>query len=122
MRHRFALLMGSLFALSLHSQAHPEACLIHSQGNQVDVKICQQNRSIPPAMFHSGFCQPQLNGQKVAVTYVEQCPGGSFGVCRSARVGGMPYQQDIHYYGVASDARYLKPACEQQSKGIWMGR
>ena len=32
----------------------------------------------------------------------------------------MPYKQDIHYYGVDSDARYLKPACERQSKGVWM--
>lgn len=106
--------------LGLASQAWGEACVIHSQGNQVDVKICQQNRSIPSNMFRSGFCQPQLKGQKVEVTFVERCPMGSFGECRGAQVGGMPYKQDIHYYGVDSDARYLKPACERQSKGVWM--
>ena len=35
---------------------------------------------------------------------------------------GHAYQQDIHYYGIATDARYLKPACEQQYKGVWMER
>ena len=59
-------------------------------------------------------------GQKVDVSFVEQCPVGAFGVCRNARVGGTPYQQDIHYYGVAEDAAYLKPFCESQSKGVWM--
>jgi len=47
---------------------------------------------------------------------------GAFGVCRNATVGGTPYQQDVHYYGVASDATYLKPFCEKQSKGVWMAR
>ena len=57
-----------------------------------------------------------------AVEFVEQCPIGAYGVCRNARVGGTPYQQDVHYYGVASDATYLKAYCEQQSKGVWMAR
>ncbi|WP_263143595.1 NADH:ubiquinone oxidoreductase [Pseudomonas sp. RIT-PI-AD] len=113
-------LLPVLFGLS--SQAFAEACVVHSQGDQVDVKICQQNVNIPKQMFHDGFCQPQLKGQKVDVSYAEQCPAGSFGVCRNARVGSTPYQQDIHYYGVASDAHYLKPFCEKQSKGKWMDR
>jgi hypothetical protein len=108
--------------LGLASQAWGEACVVHSQGNQVEVKVCQQNRSIPANLFRNGFCAPQLQGQKVEVSFVEQCPAGAFGECRNARVSGTPYQQDIHYYGVASDARYLKPACEQQSKGVWMAR
>lgn len=103
----------------LSGAALAEGCVIHSQGEQVEVRICQQNRSIPPEMFRTGFCQPRLKGQKVEVTMVEQCPSDYFGACRNARVGGMPYQQDIFYYGVATDARYLKPACEQQSKGVW---
>ena len=97
-----------------------EACVVHSQAERLDVKVCQQNRSIPPNLFRSGFCQPELKGQKVDVSFVEQCPVGAFGVCRNARVGGTPYQQDIHYYGVAEDAAYLKPFCESQSKGVWM--
>lgn len=98
-----------------------QACVVHSHGNSVDVQVCQQNRSIPEEMFREGFCQPHLQGQEVEVSYVEQCPEGSFGICRNAQVGGMPYQQDIHYYGVASDARLLKPYCEQQSQGQWEG-
>lgn len=96
-----------------------EACLIHSAGSQVDVRVCQQNRSIPPQLFRNGFCQPQLDGQKVEVQYVSQCPIGAFGVCRNAAAGGPAYRQDIHYYGVASDARLLKPYCEKQSRGVW---
>lgn len=114
--------MLALMLLGLAGQAWAEACVVHSAGQQVDVRLCQQNRSIPANLFREGFCAPQLQGQKVEVSFVEQCPAGSFGVCRSARVQGTPYQQDIHYYGVASDARYLKPACEQQSKGVWMAR
>lgn len=113
-------LLLSLPLLLSGGQALAQACVIHSEGAQVDVKICQQNRSIPEEMFRTGFCQPQLKGQKVEVRFAEQCPIGYFGACRNARVGNMPYQQDIFYYGVASDARYLQPACEQQSKGVWM--
>ncbi|MGY4532330.1 hypothetical protein ACVW0Y_001454 [Pseudomonas sp. TE3786] len=108
--------------LLLSGQVLAEACVVHSQAERLDVKVCQQNRSIPPNLFHTGFCQPTLQGQKVTVDYVEQCPQGSFGVCRSAKVPGTPYQQDIHYYGVASDATYLKPACEKQNRGVWMDR
>ncbi|PTU74469.1 NADH:ubiquinone oxidoreductase [Pseudomonas mangrovi] len=112
----FVLLLGS------SSLAFGEACVVHTEGNRVEVKVCQQNRSIPAELFRSGFCQPQLKGQKVEVSYVEQCPDNSFGICRNAQVGGMPYRQDIHYYGVETDARFLKPFCEQQSKGVWMAR
>ena len=117
MHRGFVLLLA---ALPLLAQA--EACIVHSQGAQVDVKVCQQNRSIPANLFRGGFCAPQLQGQKVEVSFAEQCPSGAFGECRNARVGGTPYQQDIFYYGVETDARYLKPACEQQSKGVWMAR
>ena len=113
-------LLLSLFALS--GLAWGEACVVHSQAERLDVKVCQQNRSIPPNLFRTGFCQPQLKGQKVEVEFVEQCPMGAFGVCRNSTVGGTPYKQDVHYYGVASDATYLKPFCEKQSKGVWMAR
>jgi hypothetical protein len=116
---RAVLLLG----LSLLSGlAWGEACVVHSQAERLDVKVCQQNRSIPPNLFRTGFCQPQLKGQKVEVAFVEQCPMGAFGVCRNSTVGGTPYKQDVHYYGVATDAAYLKPFCEQQSKGVWMAR
>ena len=100
--------------------ARAEACIVHSTGSQVEVKLCQQNVSIPPQMFHDGFCQPELRGQKIDVTFAEQCPAGAYGTCRNAKVTNLTYQQDIHYYGVASDARILKRACEQQYKGVWV--
>lgn len=113
----------AVLALSVMSSlAWGEACVVHTQAQRLDVKVCQQNRSIPENLFRTGFCKPQLKGQKVAVDFVEQCPSGDFGVCRNAKVAGTPYQQDIHYYGVASDSSFLKPFCEQQSKGVWMTR
>lgn len=112
----------ALCCVALPGWALAEACIIHSQGNQLDIQQCLENRSIPQQIFRDGFCAPQLKGQKVQVQFAPQCPAGSFGVCRDAKVPGSPYQQDIHYYGVASDARYLKPACERQSRGVWMNR
>ena len=111
-----------LVLAALSTLARGEACIINSQSNQLDVKLCQENRTIPQQLFRNGFCAPQLKGQKVEVSFAPQCPGSSYGVCRGAKVSGTPYQQDIHYYGVATDATYLKPACEQQYKGVWMAR
>ncbi len=112
----------TLLLAGLPLLAQAEACIIHSQSNQLDVKLCQENRTIPQQLFRNGFCAPQLKGQRVEVSFAPQCPVSSYGVCRGARVSGTPYQQDIHYYGVATDATYLKPACEQQYKGVWMAR
>lgn len=111
------LLLSSLSFLP--ALAHAEACVVHSRGDRLDVKVCQQNRSIPAKLFHDGFCQPQLKDQKVEVTYADSCPSGAFGVCSNAQVPNSPYRQDIHYYGVASDARFLQPFCESQSNGQW---
>ncbi|WP_026145030.1 hypothetical protein [Pseudomonas asplenii] len=112
--------MGLALLLALASnQVLAQACVVHSQGERLDVKVCQENVSIPVRLFNDGFCRPSLAGQKVEVEYVEQCPGGSFGVCRNAQVANMPYRQNIHYYGVATDAAYLKPFCEGQSGGQW---
>jgi hypothetical protein len=97
-----------------------QACLVHSQAERLDVKVCQQNISIPANMFQESFCQPLLSGQKTATQYSDQCPAGAFGVCKNAQVANMPYREDIHYYGVASDALYLKPFCEGQSQGKWV--
>jgi|TARA_R100000935_G_scaffold32696_1_gene53212 hypothetical protein len=111
---------GLLLMVGLCAEALAEGCIVHSQDDRIEVKICQENRSIPGELFRSGFCQPALKDQKVEVTFVEQCPTGAFGICRNAQVSNMPYRQDIHYYGVASDARYLQPACEQNSAGEWV--
>ena len=110
-----------LFSL-LPGLALAEACVVHSQAERLSVQICQENRNIPDTLFREGFCQPQLQGQTVEVEFVEHCPKGAHGVCQNARAGSGLYLQDIHYYGVASDAAYLKPFCEQQSKGVWMAR
>ena len=112
-------LMGLMVLLGLAGEVLAEGCVIHSQDERIEVRICQQNINIPAELFRSGFCQPQLKDQQVEVTFVEQCPGGAFGICRNAQVSNMPYRQDIHYYGVASDGRYLAPACEQTSQGTW---
>jgi hypothetical protein len=108
-----------LLVLAHVGSVSAEGCLIHSQDDRIEVKVCQQNHTIPDELFRTGFCQPQLQGQEVEVTFVEQCPTGAFGICRNAQVSNMPYRQDIHYYGVASDARFLQPACEQNSAGEW---
>ena len=109
-----------LLLLLISQNIFAQACIIESADERIQIKICQQNRSIPEQLFKTGFCQPQLKGQKTTVTFVDVCPSGSFGICRSAQSVGVPYQQDIYYYGVATDALYLKPACEQQSQGTWV--
>jgi hypothetical protein len=113
------LILGVALAVSA-GRAAAEACLVHSQAERLDVKVCQANRSIPPKLFADGFCKPELAGQKTEVTFLEQCPTGAFGICSNAQVANMPYREDIHYYGVASDAAYLKPFCEGQSQGKWL--
>lgn len=111
--------IGWLLLALTSNQALAQACVVHSQAERLDVKVCQQNRTIPQKLFADGFCQPTLAGQKTQVQYVEQCPTGAFGVCQNAQVANMPYRQDIHYYDIASDAAYLKPFCEGNSRGTW---
>lgn len=106
--------------LAIGQGAWAQACIVHSTADRLDVKVCQQNRNIPEGLFHDGFCQPNLPGQKVSVSFADHCPTGAFGVCSEAHVDNMPYRQDIHYYGIASDARFLKPFCEQKSQGVWV--
>lgn len=106
-----------LAALPLSALA--QACVVHSQGQGVAVQVCQQNVNVPKLLFETGFCKPKLKGQEVKVDLVERCPEGAYGICSSAQAGNAAYRQDIHYYGVASDARYLKPFCEEQSGGKW---
>jgi len=73
-----------LFSL-LPGLALAEACVVHSQAERLDVKVCQENRNIPATLFREGFCQPQLQGQTVEVEFVAQCPKGAHGVCQNAR-------------------------------------
>jgi hypothetical protein len=101
-------------------EALAQACIVQSHSKRVEVKVCEQNRNMPEKLFADGFCQPNLPGQQVDVQYLDQCPAGAFGVCSNAQVSNMPYRMDIHYYGVATDAAYLKPYCEAQSQGTWL--
>lgn len=112
------LILLTLLPLNLYA----EACIVQTESAQVEVKVCQQNRTIPKHLFRTGFCKPQLAGQKTTVTFVDRCPTGAYGVCRNAQTPGTPYQQDIYYYGIASDARYLKLACQRHSKGTWQNQ
>lgn len=112
-----SILLLTLTLLSGELQA--QACVIEGHGERVDVKLCQQNGNIPEELFRSGFCRPELPGQRFEISFVEACPSGAFGICRNARVSNLPYRQDIHYYGIASDAKYLRPACEQ-TEGQWL--
>lgn len=112
-------LYPSLLLLTmLASELQAQGCVIHGHDERVEVKLCQQNGNIPQELFRSGFCRPELAGQRIEVRFVEACPPGAFGVCRNARVSNLPYRQDIHYYGIAGDAKYLRPACEA-SEGQW---
>lgn len=114
-------LMGLALLLALGSgEVLGQACVVHSTAERLDVRVCQQNRTIPQKLFADGFCQPNLPGQKVEVQYVDQCPTGAFGMCSNAQVANMPYRQDIHYYGVTTDAAYLQPFCEAKSQGTWL--
>ena len=63
-----------LFSL-LPGLALAEACVVHSQAERLDVKVCQENRNIPATLFREGFCQPQLQGQTVEVEFVDRLRG-----------------------------------------------
>lgn len=115
-----ALLIPILSGFALNAFA--QACLIESSSEQLTIKLCQQNRTIPKHLFETGFCQPDLAGQTTEVTFLENCPSDYFGICQQATTAGTPYQQDIFYYGVASDSRFLQPACEQQNNGTWVAQ
>lgn len=95
-----------------------EACLVQSRDASATVQRCQQNRSIPPALFRSGFCSHQPEGSRVEVHMAEQCPSDFWGVCRNSRVGRTPYRQDIFHYGRLSQ-HTAQRSCEQND-GIWM--
>ncbi|SEK23981.1 hypothetical protein SAMN05216214_101189 [Atopomonas hussainii] len=111
---------AGLVLAMLPSWVWAQACVVETPiDDHQSVRLCQENVSIPKQLFSSGFCQPQLKGKVVTVSFVEQCPAESYGVCRNAQVQGTPYRQHIHYYGHASDGVYLSVACEKQYHGQW---
>ena len=59
-----ALVRAVLAGLPLLAQA--EACIIHSQSNQLDVKLCQENRTIPQQLFRNGNLKIFERSQDIA--------------------------------------------------------
>lgn len=95
------------------------ACLIESADDALPVRLCQQNGTIPPALFEQQFCRPQIPGREFRVQMRDSCPGDAYGICRGAQTEGVAYQQDIHYYSAADDGPVLQAYCEQISGGRW---
>lgn len=101
------------------NQALAEACIIESTDDQVPIRMCQQNISIPQSLFQGAFCQPQIPDRTFAVTMTDACPDTAYGICRGAKVEGVAYEQSIHYYSDPADAPVLEAYCTQISNGIW---
>ena len=109
-----------ILALSLLSPgAFASACLIESSDDQLPIRLCQANRSIPDGLFEQQFCQPRIPGREFRIQMQDSCPGDAYGICRGAHTEGVAYQQDIHYYTAPDDAPVLKAYCEQISGGRW---
>lgn len=109
----------SIIAALFSCQALGAACVITSNDDQLDIRICQQNISIPPSLFSDSFCQPQIPERSFEVTFTEACPNGAYGICVGAKSPGVAYEQAIHYYSDAGDAPVLKAYCENISNGRW---
>lgn len=109
-----------LCTLSLCSgQVFAAACLIESDDDQLPIRMCQQNISIPDTLFTDNFCEPNIPERTFEVSFVDQCPAGAYGICNGAQAEGVAYQQAIHYYSDPDDAPLLKAYCEQISSGSW---
>lgn len=116
-----SLRLLSLFPLCLLSTlAMAEACLIESNDDQLPIRMCQQNLTIPAQLFSDSFCQPQIPDRSFQVQMLKQCPEGAYGICQGARSEGVAYQQSIHYYSDPDDAPVLQAYCEQISQGRWI--
>lgn len=105
--------------LGLASQALAEACLIESSDDQLPIRLCQQNITIPPQLFRDSFCQPQIAERSFEVSFMDSCPDGAYGVCKDAQSEGVAYRQSIHYYSEPDDQPVLQAYCEQFSQGQW---
>lgn len=112
---RLSLLCGLLVSTNLWAQA----CLIESSDQKLPVRLCQQNMTIPKNLFSANFCHPQIPDRSFAISMVDACPEGAYGVCEGSRTNGVGYQQSIYYYSDADDAPVLKAYCEKVSQGEW---
>lgn len=111
-----------LFAVSMilfSPQILAEACIITSDDDELPIRMCQQNISIPETLFNNSFCQPQIPDRRFDITLLDTCPAGAYGICQGAKAQGVAYEQSIHYYSDPADAPVLKGYCEQISKGVW---
>lgn len=118
MKRIYPLFAMLLCAFGTQASAQ-QACLITSNDDELPIRICQQNISIPDTLFSSSFCQPQIPDRTFNIDFVDHCPTGAYGVCEGAKAQGVAYQQSIYYYSDASDAPVLKAYCERISKGTW---
>ena len=110
----------SLPIIALFSaQIGAAACVLTSNDDQLPIRMCQQNISIPPSLFTDSFCQPQIPDRSFDVVFAEECPSGAYGICQGAKSQGVAYEQAIHYYSDADDAPVLKAYCENISEGRW---
>lgn len=115
-----ALLLAGLQLCSTVAVAQTaQACIIESNDDEMPIRLCQQNISIPRQLFEDSFCQPQIPDRSFEVTLVDACPTGAYGICQGAHTQGVAYQQSIHYYSDAADAPVLSAYCEEISKGSW---
>lgn len=111
-------LLIALLAL-ISAEALAQACVITSNDQELPIRMCQQNISIPDTLFSGSFCQPQITDRTFDIEFVDSCPGGAYGVCVGAKAEGVAYEQSIHYYSDPADAPVLKSYCEKISKGSW---
>lgn len=109
----------TILLVGLATQALADACLIESNDDQLPIRMCQQNISIPQQLFRDSFCQPQIAERSFEVSFIDSCPEGAYGLCADAQSEGVAYRQAIHYYSDPADAPVLKAYCEQFSHGQW---
>ncbi|HDZ58359.1 MAG TPA: NADH:ubiquinone oxidoreductase [Pseudomonas xinjiangensis] len=113
-----SFLLASLLVLA-STRLFAQACVIESNDDDVPIRLCQQNVTIPKSLFEGSFCRPQIPNRSFEVTMTERCPTGAYGICKDSQTEGVAYQQSIHYYSDPADAPVLSAYCTQISKGIW---
>ncbi|GAA6132333.1 NADH:ubiquinone oxidoreductase [Halopseudomonas sabulinigri] len=116
---RFAFVLPALALMLVNATAWAQACLIESTDQQVPIRLCQQNMTIPKQLFSNNFCHPNIPDRTFAISMIDECPEGAYGSCTGAHTEGVGYQQTIHYYSDADDAPVLKAYCEKVSNGVW---
>jgi hypothetical protein len=79
---------------------------------------CRQlKKKTPPNSFLAPVTAATDRKARKLSEFVEHACGFLYSVLQSPSLAAPHKQVDVHYYGVATDVAYLKPFCEQQSKG-----